>query len=182
MAKEEQAPNTEKTFFKWEYLVQNMSKVFRMTQDETELFRNSVTAKIIAAIPFAAGCDEPEKTAIAHLSLYIVEARGFETYCSHSPEDDKDVMHRLMPIANFKGGNTKIIRHGMTMLALIMLEGYNRSRGVDFSERIYNPLNAGVWNYQKLKTLLLSDLAQIEVPQLDDIFYTLPLTTIGWGQ
>ena len=53
----------------WNYFVKEMKKVFHFTHKETKWFKNCKTAKLIATIPFAAGCDEPERTAIAHLCI-----------------------------------------------------------------------------------------------------------------
>ena len=67
----------------WEYIIAEMKKVFRFTRKETKWFRNCKTAKLIATIPFAAGCNEAERTAIAHLCIYLAEIRGFQKYYAH---------------------------------------------------------------------------------------------------
>ena len=55
----------------WDYLIEETVKVFRLTKTESERLKNSVTAKIIATIPFEAKCKESERTAVAHLCLYV---------------------------------------------------------------------------------------------------------------
>lgn len=77
----------------WNYFVSELQKVFKLTKDETYHIENSITAKIIATIPYAANCREPERIAISH----------------------------------FDDGDEKIINEGLTILALIMIEGYNHS-------------------------------------------------------
>ena len=94
----------------WNYLVEEISKVFRFSEDERNHFTNSYTAKIIATIPFEAGCKEPERTAIAHLCIYIAEIRGFQKYYAHLPSDDNDIFNRLARISTFEGGNKNIIK------------------------------------------------------------------------
>lgn len=37
----------------WDYLVTEISNVFRFTNEEKEVFSNNPTAKLIASIPFA---------------------------------------------------------------------------------------------------------------------------------
>lgn len=164
----------------WNYFTEELSRAFRLTEKESKELYKSTVARIIAAIPFVAGCESPERTAIAHLSLYEVELKGFEKYCGHQTSDDADIMERLKPIADFEGGNRDVIHHGMTMLALIMLEGYNRSRGLDFSKQVYNPLNSGAWNYKELKVFLTSELRQIEVPLLDEIYFANDVKEYDW--
>ena len=115
----------------WSYLLTEISKVFSLNSKEIEILSNSTTAKIIATIPFESNCKEPERTAIAHLCLYIAELKGFQKYCSHNKEDDADIYNRLAFISTFEGGNYQIIEHGMAILALIMIEGYKKSKQKD---------------------------------------------------
>lgn len=142
----------------WEYLVLEMKKVFRFTRKETKWFRNCKTAKLIAAIPFAAECDEPERTAIAHLCIYLAEIRGFQKYYAHLPSDDSDLFKRLGFISTFEGGNSEIIEYGMNLLALIMIEGYHRSEEKDKQNGTYNPFVSGTWDYEKTKFSIISKI------------------------
>lgn len=154
----------------WNYLVEEISKVFRFSEDERNHFANSYTAKIIATIPFEAGCKEPERTAIAHLCIYVAEQRGFQKYYAHLPSDDEDIFNRLARISTFEGGNKNIINHGMNILALIMIEGYKKSMDKDRINNVYNPLVSRKWNYQSIKNKLIWEINKIEVPNLDWIY------------
>lgn len=151
----------------WSYLLTEISKVFSLNSKEIEILSNSTTAKIIATIPFESNCKEPERTAIAHLCLYIAELKGFQKYCSHNKEDDADIYNRLAFISTFEGGNYQIIEHGMAILALIMIEGYKKSKQKDEKAGVYNPLVSGTWNYQSIKNSLLWKINKISVPNLD---------------
>lgn len=159
----------------WNYLVEEISKVFRFSEDEKQYFENSYTAKLIATIPFEAGCIEPERTAIAHLCVYVAELRGFQKYYAHLPSDDDDVFNRLARISTFEGGNKEIINHGMNILALIMIEGYKKSMEKDKLNNVYNPFVSGKWNYQSIKNKLIWEINKIEVPNFDWIFTKAPL-------
>lgn len=156
----------------WSYFVDEISEVFRLTTEEKESLNASVTAKIIATIPFAAGCMEPERTAIAHLCAFMAELKGFQKYCAHIPEDDISVFNRLNKLSTFRGGDKKIINHGMNILALIMVEGYKKSMKKDEMNGIYNPLVSGNWNYTDIKNKLLNDISLISVPSLDGLIKT----------
>lgn len=138
----------------WNYFVNEMKKVFRFTRKETVWFKNCKTAKLIASIPFAAGCNEPERTAIAHLCIYMAEIRGFQKFCAHLPSDDINLFKRLEFILTFEGGDTKIIDYGMNLLGLIMIEGYHKSEKEDKKQGIYNPFVSGAWNYERMKGIL----------------------------
>lgn len=162
----------------WDYLVTEISNVFRFTNEEKDVFSNNPTAKLIASIPFIANCIEPERTAIAHLCLYVAELNGFQKYCSHVPSDDSDIFNRLAFISTFEGGNRAIIEHGMNILALIMIENYKRTEKSDKANGIYNPFVAGTWNYKQIKNKLLWDINKIEVPEIDGILHE--ITKMKW--
>lgn len=165
-------------FEEWNYLASETARVFNLTQSEYKNLVNSNTAKIIAKIPFAAGCKEPERTAIAHLCIYEAELKGFQKYYSHLPSDDNDIYNRLAFISTFEGGNTAIIEHGINMLAYIMIEGYNRSKEYDLKNGIYNPIANDKWNYRDLRARLLQKIYEIECPDLDTFF--IPIKA-GWS-
>ena len=62
----------------WPSICANTAKTFRLTFDEQEsLFRNKI-ARLIAMIPYIAKCDEAERTALAHIAIYITALRGDE--------------------------------------------------------------------------------------------------------
>lgn len=163
------------TLPRWSYLVNEVADVFRLTNEEKECFSNNLTARIIATIPFEAGCNEPERTSIAHLCLYIAEKKGLYKYCSHKIADDANLFKRLEFISTFDGGNQEIILHGMNILALIMIEGYKKSKEQDEKNGIYNPFVSGVWNYQNMKNKLLIELNKQEIPNFDWILKCIPL-------
>ena len=138
----------------WDYFVSEIKTIYRLTDEEAAEFAENSTAKIIAAIPFVAGCYRPEVTAIAHLSLYMNEKKGFQKYYACNPLDDTDLFERLEPISHFRGGDKKIIEYGMNTLAYIMIEGYHKSEKYDAENGIYNPFISGNWNYRLLNTKL----------------------------
>lgn len=163
----------------WNYIVDEMRKVFRFTRKETKWFRNCKTAKLIATIPFAAGCDEAERTAIAHLCIYLAEIRGFQKYYAHLPSDDADLFTRLGFISTFEGGKKEIIECGMNILALKMIEGYNKSKKEDLKNNIYNPFVSNAWDYDVIKTKILNSLNNSVCCEL---MSWLELPVEGWKQ
>ena len=154
----------------WEYFVQEMKKVFRFTRKETKWFRNCKTAKLIATIPFAAECDEPERTAIAHLCIYLAEIRGFQKYYAHLLSDDCDLFKRLEFISTFEGGNQDIIAYGMNLLALTMIEGYHKSEDDDRKKGIYNPFVSGKWNYEICLNRIKQNMNCNPFPELSNLY------------
>ena len=138
----------------WDYFMSEIQRIYNLSDEEINKISSCPTTQVIAAIPFMAGCYRPEVTAIAHLSLYMNELKGFQKYCACSSLDDMDLYERLEPISHFRGGDKKIIQCGMDTLAYIMIEGYHRSAKADREDAIYNPFNTGSWNYKSLRKLL----------------------------
>jgi hypothetical protein len=120
-----------------------LAETFRFTESEHAAFTRNTTARLIAVLPFAAGCDEPLRTALAHLAIYLTEIRGGSRIGAHTQTDNQDPLTRLRLISSFKGGDPQVIQHGMAMLALIMIQGYERSKADDAYNQVYNPLNDG---------------------------------------
>ncbi len=142
---------------------------FRFTEEERNDFVGNEVAQMVAAIPFIAGCEDAKRTSLAHLSIYFTELRGGSVIFDHSKDDNNSIYTRLRLISLFKGGDESVIHHGMTILALIMLEGYKDSAKKDIDNNIYNPLNDGSWDYEVLKTNLWNDIRENPVPELDRI-------------
>jgi hypothetical protein len=144
-----------------------LSETFRFSVSEHAAFARNTTARLIGALPFAAGCDEPERTALAHLAIYLTELRGGSRIGAHTQADNDDPLTRLRLIASFKGGDQRVIQHGLYMLALIMVHGYERSKASDASHQGYNPLNDGSWDAQTLKTRLIKTIQAFPCAFLD---------------
>lgn len=153
----------------WSHLCDCVAETFRFTDVEMSAFAENRTAKLIGAIPFVAGCEEPERTALTHLALYVTELRGGAAILGHIPADNASIFRRLRFIAGFSGGDTAVINHGMTWLALIMLVGYERSRDADARNHVYNPLNDGSWDAESLKAKLVESLKTAPCEALDAI-------------
>lgn len=146
----------------WESSCRKITKVFKLTKNEEQRLLNSKTALFLYRLPFIAQCINPERTALAHLSLYITEAFLFNktphfiSVTNHTPEDDSNIFNRIRPLMNYNGGNSKALAHGTALLALIMLCGYDKSRNKDSLKEVYNPLNSGAWSFAEKKEELLS--------------------------
>ncbi|ULQ59909.1 hypothetical protein K7I13_00745 [Brucepastera parasyntrophica] len=160
------ASNTDQS---WTELCNCIAETFRFTEDEKVSFSMNRVAKLIAAIPFAAGCDEPARTALGHLAVYMTELRGGSIIGGHNPSDNEDIFTRLRLLSSYKGGNQEIISHGMHQLALVMIVGYEKSMDKDEYLGVYNPLNDGSWNAEEMKLDILRELKKSPNTILDSI-------------
>ncbi|MCK9170705.1 MAG: hypothetical protein M0P01_09850 [Treponema sp.] len=164
----------------WPFLCEKISDVFRLTKQESNRLQQSQTAKLIAAIPYAASCKKPERSAFGNLCLYLAEKQSITGPGDHCQEDDVSVYERLRPFMNLEGGNSAVITHGMQILALIMLAGYNRSKMEDSINGIYNPLNTGTWDFEQLKEYLISAIQIYPCPELDKIISVMDSLFLIW--
>jgi len=105
-------------------------------------------AKLIAAIPFLAGCEDAERTAVAHPAPTCLSTREDEALFQCQPEDRISVLERLRLGSNFKGGDRRIIDRGLCLLALNMVSDYHRDIEEDAALGKYNPIAAGAWDFE----------------------------------
>ena len=137
-------------------------------------------AGYLTGSPFVAGCKLPERSAFGNLCLYLAEKQSITGPGDHCPEDDASVYERLRLLMNFEDGNITVITHGIKILALIMLTGYNRSKEKDNINGIYNPLNKAAWNFDQLTEKLTSDIHANPCPELDEIVPAMNFFSVPW--
>ena len=141
-----------------------------MDASEQSRFTASSAARLVGALPYVAGCKNPERTALSHLAVFILASqKKARTVFDHAPSDDGDPLARLESISHFPGGDPAVIRKGMALLALLMLGGYEKDKAKDAASGEYNPLNAGAWKAEEMKTRLRAEAASTQAPELDAI-------------
>jgi hypothetical protein len=157
----------------WERLTNLVAVAFRMDDSERTRLAGSRAARITGALPYLAGCRNPERTALTHLAAFVLACRGgTRKIFDHTPADDAEILARLEPIARFPGGDPAVIRKGMALLGLLMLGGYEKDREKDAASGEYNPLNSGAWRVEEVRARLLAEAASAKVPELDAIIST----------
>ena len=154
----------------WDRMSDDLAEAFRMPEDEKDRFKNKALAKLIAAIPLMAGCDDAERTAVSHLGTYILSNRGTKHYYNADPGDNTSVFERLRLISNFKGGNQDIIAKGMALIALTMLYDYKRDIHIDETLGKYNPVGDKVFDYDAMITELEARRKSIQCEQMDELY------------
>ena len=157
-----------RVFTEWENVATSVADAFRMDKDEREWLQNKNLAKLIAAIPYLAGCEDSGRTAITHLGTYILSIR-IKTVANCQPTDDADLFRRLEMINNFIGGDQAIIQKGMSLIALNMIADYARDIEEDRMFGKYNPVDSGAFNYEFEKKRLVTIIESIECRGMDEI-------------
>ena len=166
---------------KWEEISDRVAEAFRMNVEERPWFTTGRIAKLIAAIPFLAGCEDAERTAVAHLGTYLLSTRETKGYFNTQAEDKISVFERLRLISNFKGGDSRIIEKGLCLLALNMVADYKRDIEEDALLGKYNPIASGAWNFEDTVVDLEYKIISIECEEMDRIAPMVAIPMIFWS-
>lgn len=141
--------------FDWTALSELAASALRLEPDEKDRLASSKAARLVAALPYAAGCSKPERLALAHLATFWIASTGpARSAFDHTPEDDASYLTRLAPIVDHPSGDPAVVEAGMARLALMMLAGYERDMAADAVAGQYNPLNAGAWDLEEARAAL----------------------------
>lgn len=167
---ESQVKNYEKLDEIWDSISEDVTSAFRMDKEEKNQFKAKKIAKLIGCLPFLAECEDAKRTAIVHLGTYILSCRETKPYFHPTKGDNENIFERLRLINCFKGGNKNIIRKGMSLIALTMLNDYKRDINIDETLGKYNPLGDKVFNYENAEKELRDNIDKVECEKMDTIF------------
>lgn len=149
-----------------------VADAFGFSDDERTAFVAHRIARLFAALPFLAGCNQPDRTAAAHLSTYVLSVRGGTDLFAPQPSDDVDLLERLWTVTAFKGGDAAIIDRGLSLLALCMVADYERDVDKDAAAGKHNPVGSGAWDAQAIRTSLGERIESVPSPEMDTILST----------
>ena len=165
----------------WNEIADSLADAFRMQPHEREWFRNKPVARLIAAIPLMAGCQDAERTAVAHLGSYLLSIKSTKPYFNATTADDTDIFERLRLGMNFVGGDEAVIDKGMSMLALCMVIDYSQDAHEDSMRGKYNPVHSGAFDYGAVREDLEERIAAVECPEMDMILPEFDTKAAFWG-
>jgi hypothetical protein len=140
----------------WSAIAEDVGRAFRLTSEEVRKLKRKPVAKVLAAIPFAAGADDPERTAVRNLGAYLLSvSKTTKPYFFHVPTDDADILRRLYPFTEARGGDETILDRARCLLAYHMIRDYEKDRQEDAELGKYNPISAGAFDPEPVKRRLL---------------------------
>ncbi|OHD79151.1 MAG: hypothetical protein A3J97_01255 [Spirochaetes bacterium RIFOXYC1_FULL_54_7] len=153
----------------WLEIADNLAAAFRMNPLEADTLRKNRMARLVAALPFLAGCEDAGRTAVAHLGTYLLSVRETKRWFCATPEDSSSIMERLRLGSSFKGGDKDILQRGMSLLALNMISDYKRDLSEDAALGKYNPLGAGDFKFEETVEELEWAIAKRPCDEMDEI-------------
>jgi|GEM_PF-453206 len=154
----------------WSDLLGRISTVFRLDGDRRTGLESNTVFRLVAALPYLAGCDEPARTALSHMATFLLAADdATRDVYAHGFRDSSDLQHRLEPISHFLGGDERLIRRGMRLLTLAMIADHVHDEQADRDDGKFNPVGAGHWDAEELMGRIRLELADIPCPEMDAI-------------
>jgi len=161
--------SAENPFFgKWNHLVNVISSAFRLTEKERIILYKSRIARLIAAIPYIADCEDKERTAVSHLGTYILTIRTNNIF-DCKPSDTKSMFQRIRMINNFIGGDLEVVNRGLNLLILNIISDYARDIDEDIKLGKYNPITAGVWCLKEEKRDIIKKIKAVKCRYMDEV-------------
>lgn len=148
------------------------------------LHQQNPILRLIAALPFIAGCSQPERVALVHMSTYLLMAQpGLpKQVFLHNTTDNQSLFTRLALLNTFPDGKPDVIKRGMNILALVMIQDHMHDMENDKQKNKYNPVEAGIWEFESLRQSLIHQISQTTCPDMEAIF---PLQAVlkqdWWG-
>ncbi len=124
--------------FNWEAIVDDIAQAFKLAIKEKASIQRSPAFKITAAIPFLAGCEDPDRCAYIHLTALVMASRIPGVFAFRKSDLVK-IKRRMQYIANFHGGDRGIIAQGMALLELCMVLDYKNDLKADLAAGKANP-------------------------------------------
>ena len=155
----------------WENVLNRAGAVFNFGIEKKEQVKNSRMAKLIAAVPYLAGCNKATETSFSHLIIYLLSLdESAKDIFFHKQEDDNDIYSRLIPISNFTGGNRNTIQCCIDLIALCMLSNYKKDTNDDKASGKYNPVNEGVWDYEVMSGRLTNSIKKTITVEISAVY------------
>ena len=164
----------------WKAIFARVATVMRLTPEERRAYESHSIAQLIGAIPYFAECENPDEVAEHNLTLYLASCGPATPMFFHRPEHDSSVYARLSA-ARYDGGDERVILKGMSMLALNMLCDYERDIALDASMGKYNPIGAGVWDFESLHDELVETIDSVESPELESLISRHEVMNAFWS-
>jgi hypothetical protein len=126
----------------WQKIVDYAAKGLKMDEEERRWLADSPVARYIAAIPYAAGCRNPDRMALSMLTLFVVEIRGGSPFDTR-PEDMDGTLERIAPYFEplyAAGGDREIVDKGKLVLGMKTFSHWIEETDAHPSARDFVPL------------------------------------------
>lgn len=163
----------------WPKIVEWTRKATSLTPCETEQFKKSLAAEIIAATAYLSGCKNPDRIALSHMTTFIAAVKCPEVF---SQKEGETIRERLDTGNFFPGGNEEVVKCARVLLELLSLNDHKTDISGDILKGRYNPLILEI-DYKEEKEKLLREYNQFSLAVKGQFNALLGdvLTASSWG-
>lgn len=141
----------------WESALTHLGAV--VSPADLSRLRSSVTARLVAAIPYLSGSEDADRFAVSNL-LTLWAAIRTPALFGHRADDDADLFRRLSTFHVGNHADPLVVDYGLTLLALISLRDHQTDAAADRASGKSNPVASGAWNADELTASLTKELDQ----------------------
>lgn len=134
-----------------------LSQCAEVIGPEAHRYSSQLSAKVIAAIPYLAGSEDPDRFAIANL-MTMHAATKLPSIFGHRPDDNEHPYRRLGSLRVGDHADPRVVACGLKILTLISLGDHVHDGEHDRQLRKYNPVNEGIWDAATLARQLTAEL------------------------
>lgn len=145
----------------WSALQEDIIVSTRLECSELEILKKSPVARILAAIPYLAGCKNPDQIAVLEVSLYIAAMRNEKLFSHRANQTIKERIYSgfLQPLQT---GDPDVVEFGFTLLELISLNDHYHDLPSDILTGHANPLKERVILYFPVQEVLQKKLESFD--------------------
>jgi hypothetical protein len=162
-------------------IIHDVSELFNLSKQNRIKLANNKIARLVMALPYLADCPDPHRIAVSHMIYLLSEThKNIKPYFLHNFSDNADVFQRLERISNYPGGDKRIVKRGLNLLAIIMIRDYARDMDYDRKIRKYNPLHDNTWDHKKILAELEKEIKSVPCSQMDAIMTANEAYYVWW--
>ena len=159
-------------------IIEKVAETFGFDEEKIGYLKSHEVSRLITALPFLAESQNPERYGMANFAAFLAAAHGAGEFVLPKPTDNENPLERLKVFENIDGGNREIIRKGIHLLAIRMINGYRHDIEKDRNKEKYNPVGAGDMDAETVIRELREIADSIECPEMDEIMTSSQAATL----
>ncbi len=154
----------------WEPLVDDFAAAYNFTADFSKILKTHGIARLVARIPFLAGCSNPKRLATEHLGTFLLWGM-LKKYFYYQPSEN--LRGRIAGIGAFPDGDADVLSVATDILELLSLFDHVQDQAADRAADKFNPITSGDVEPDIRGDVLLSRIQAASKAVTDEMFATL---------
>jgi len=139
----------------WHTIIEHTVLAAKLDEKEKYKITSCPVAKLIAALPYYAGCRNPDQLAVLKVGIYLAACRDPVLF---SHRKNQSVRERILPITVCPDGDSRVIKLVTDFLELISLNDHLADIDKDLKTGHPNPLIDNVFYYYTRREQLIQKI------------------------